>query len=335
MKLRFMEKNLVPFKIDNLSIVIPVYNSENTISELVDGLISVLKSDFKKIEVILVNDGSVDNSHMAAVEIFNKHKDKVKYICLSKNFGEHNAVMCGFNYVSGDCAVIIDDDFQNPSPEIIDLVEKLSEGYEVVYSYYSVKQHSWFRNMGSKFANWVASLLIKKPKDLYLSSFKAIKASLIRSIVQYKGPFPYIDGIILRSTNKIGKRLSKHEKRKYGKSTYTLKKLIKLWLNMFTGYSILPLRIASYLGLFMACFSVCMLIFFIASYLSGGLLFKQKIPPGWASIITSIMFFAGLQLIILGVIGEYLGRLFLTANKSPQYIISEIFENKIDEQEQR
>jgi len=315
----------------NISIIIPLYNSEKTIGTLIHTLIRELNPYFKSIELVLVNDGSKDNTHEIALKLFDKYPEKIKYIELSKNFGEHNSVMCGLNYISGDYVVIMDDDLQNPPSEIIKLVKKLQEGFSVVYSYYKKKKHSWFRNLGSKFNDWVATKLLKKPKGLYLSSFKVIRLDLAKKIVQYKGPFPYIDGIILQLTKNIGVQYCLHTERAEGESNYTLRKLIHLWLSMFTGFSITPLRIASILGIFMAGISVLLILFFIVSYFLGGIFFKQIIPPGWASLIIVVTFFAGIQLILLGIIGEYLGRLFLTINKLPQYVVNKIYKKKNEE----
>lgn len=309
--------------VSKLSVLIPVYNSEATIEALVDTVVETLRSHFDSLEIILINDGSLDNSHSCALQAFERHPDTVKYIRLARNFGEHNAVMCGLNYCTGDCVAIIDDDFQNPPSEILALVEKLCQGYDVVYGYYEEKHHPWFRNLGSTVNDRFATRLLKKPKDLYLSSFKVMSRSLVQTIIQYQGPYPYIDGIILRSTRKIGRQLCNHADRKEGRSNYTLIKLVRLWLNMFTGYSITPLRIASYIGISLSIFSVFLIIFFIISRMTGGILFKSEIPPGWASLIIMIIFFGGLQLCVLGLIGEYLGRLFLTVNRLPQFVVSE------------
>lgn len=306
---------------DKLSILIPVYNSEATIGALVDTVITVLLPHFHALELILVNDGSVDRSHERILEALEQNSGLIKYIRLARNFGEHNAVMCGLNYVTGDYVAIIDDDFQNPPGEILSLVNKLCEGYDVVYSAYDEKHHSWFRNLGSAFNDWVATKLLNKPRGLYLSSFKVISASLVSVIIQYQGPYPYIDGIILRSTTRIGHQLCKHEPRQAGRSNYTIGKLFHLWLNMFTGYSILPLRIASLIGLLISFSTIILIIFFIISHFTGGIFIDQSVPIGWASLIVAVTFFAGLQLCVLGLIGEYLGRMFLMSNGLPQFVV--------------
>ena len=321
-------------KSKKLSVIVPLFNSELTIEKLVIMIIEDLSSTFNKLEIVLINDGSRDNTDKVVGQLLKKFPGHIKYIKLAKNFGEHNAVLCGLNHADGDYTVIIDDDFQNPPSEIIKLADKISDGYSVVYSYYEKKKHSIFRNLGSRFNNWVATKLLKKPKNLYLSSFKILSKDLVNKIIQYKGPFPYIDGLILQSTENIGTQLCKHEKSERGRSNYSISKLVKLWLNVFTGFSIMPLRMASLIGFIMSGFAVLLMVFFIVSYLSGGIFFKQTIPPGWASLIIVVTLFGGIQLIILGIIGEYLGRLFLTANKMPQYVIEKLESNSKVEKEQ-
>ena len=221
---------------------------------------------------------------------------------------------------------IIDDDFQNPPSEIIRLVERLyADKIDVVYSYYEKKHHSIFRNFGSLVNDRVATLLLRKPKNLYLSSFKVLNSSLVRIIVQYRGPYPYVDGLILRSTNRIGRQMSQHDERRAGKSSYTLSKLIHLWLNMSTGFSVTPLRATTYLGLAISFVAVLLVTFFVIIRFTGPLFFDQNIPPGWSSTIAAITFFAGLQLSMLGILGEYIGRLFLTVNGQPQFLIRDTF----------
>ena len=312
-------------EINTLSVLVPVYNSEKSIEPLVEEIIVTLEPHFNNIEIILVNDGSVDSSHDYVLQVQKNNPEIVKYLRLARNFGEHNAVMCGLNYTTGECVAIIDDDFQNPPSEILKIVGELQLGFDVVYSSYAKKRHSWFRNLGSKFNDMIATKLLIKPKDHYLSSFKAINRSLINSIIQYKGPYPYIDGIIFRSTNNISYYLCEHEDRKEGRSGYTLKKLIGLWLNMATGFSVLPLRMASILGAVISFSTILLIMFFVASSLMGGIFLKQDIPVGWTSLIIIVTFFAGIQLMVLGMIGEYLGRMYLTINSSPQYVVSESY----------
>lgn len=306
---------------NRLSVIVPVFNSETTISTLVTRCIEELGPKYPDFELVLVNDGSSDNSHEVILNILADEKEqRIEYLQLSRNFGEHNAVMCGLNHCTGTRAVIIDDDFQNPPGEIEKLVTHLEKGYDVVYSYYDTKHHSWFRNLGSKFNDKVATLLLNKPKGLYLSSFKALNKFAIDVVKEYKGPYPYIDGLLIRSTRSIGTQLCSHQERAEGKSTYTFSKLVSLWLNMFTSFSISPLRVASYLGLIMSATAIALALFFVLSWYVGGVL-STTIPKGWASLIVTITLFSGVQLFLLGMLGEYVGRIFLTQNGHPQAIV--------------
>ncbi len=296
-----------------LSVIIPVYNGSLTIRNLVGEVRKELSQYL--VEIILVNDGSKDNSESVCEQISND-TPSVKFISLRKNFGEHNAVMCGLNYSEGDFAVIIDDDFQNPPSEIIKLVNKANEGYDVVYSRYEKKKHNLFRNIGSNINNLVANYLLNKPKDLYLSSFKLIRKEVVQEIIKYQGPFPYIDGLILRVTNNIGAELVAHSSRQEGKSNYTLGKLISLYLNMFLNFSIKPLRLFTFIGA---------ISFFMGIILSIVFIIEKILYPntsiGWTSLIIIFLTFNGIQLLFLGLIGEYLGKSYLDQNKTPQWVI--------------
>lgn len=309
----------------SLAVVVPVFNSEETIGRLVDRLVEVLEPHVGRLEIVLVDDGSTDGSHEVALEAYRKRPEVVVYVRLAKNFGEHSAVMCGLRNVSAEAAVIVDDDFQNPPEEILKLVDKLQEGYDVVYSAYSDKRHSWIRNAGSRFNDLVATRLLRKPKNLYLSSFKALNRFLIDAVVEYDGPYPYIDGLILRSTSAIASQICEHQAREVGRSNYTPRRLIRLWLNMFTSFSVVPLRLASYLGLIMSAAGVLLAGFFVVSWKVGGILGSGTIPPGWASLIVSVTLFGGIQLCVLGMIGEYVGRIFLTQNRSPQFVVRNVY----------
>ena len=297
-----------------VSIVIPVYNGAKSIKPLVERLHEELKAHYE-LEVVLVNDYSPDNSAEVCAALAEQH-GWVRFIHLARNFGEHNAVMAGLNYCTGDCAVIMDDDFQNPPTEVVKMVDKLQEGHDVAYSYYETKRHSLFRNLGSWFNNAVASVMIKKPWGLYLSSFKAINRFAIDEVIKYEGPYPYIDGLILRSTRNYGTQLVQHDPRHEGRSSYTLRKLMRLWLNMFTNFSILPLRVASIVGFVFAVIGAVLAVVFLIEKLAN-----PDLPAGWASTIVIILIISGVQLFALGMIGEYLGRLFLQDNGSPQFVV--------------
>lgn len=304
-----------------LTIVIPVYNSEDTIGKLTEHLVNSLGGEYK-LEIILINDCSKDNSEKACINLYEKHKSIVKFYSLSKNVGEHNAVMAGLNHSTGDYIVIMDDDFQNPISEVIKLVQYAKDStFDVVYTYYDRKQHHFLRNLGSKFNDKVSNVMLKKPKDLYLSSFKLLTKFLVKEIIKYDLPFPYIDGLILRTTNNIGKIQVHHQERNVGKSGYTITKLVALWLNMFTNFSILPLRVSIYIGFIFAFLGLVFGVYTVIEKLSN-----PGLPVGFAALAVAVFIFAGVQLISLGMIGEYLGRIFLSQNKRPQYTVKKKFE---------
>ena len=297
-----------------LSIIIPVYNGAGTIKALVNHLKKELSVVFD-LEIVLVNDGSSDDSAKVCLDISGKDA-KVKFIDLSRNFGEHNAVMAGLNFCSGDVAVIVDDDFQNPPSEIIKLIDEIDKGYDVVYSYYSKKEHSYLRNLGSNFNNIVATILIGKPRKLYLSTFKVVSRFVINELIKYTGPYPYIDGIILRITRNYSTVLVQHNPRQAGKSGYTIHKLIALWLNMFTNFSILPLRITTITGFVFAIVGFVGAVIFLYERIQD-----PDLPVGWASLIISLFVISGVQLMGIGMIGEYLGRMFMSENGKPQFVV--------------
>ena len=299
-----------------LSIVIPVYNSDETIKPLVRQLIAELASHYA-LEIILVNDGSHDRSEEVCADLVEAHPEIVRMFSLAKNVGEHNAVMAGLNQVTGDYVVIMDDDFQNPVNEVVTLVETAQHtNCDVIYTYYEHKCHSLFRNCGSWFNDKVANIMLRKPHDLYLSSFKLLTRFLVREIVKYKHPFPYIDGLILRTTDRIATVKVAHQPRAAGPSGYTLRKLLRLWLNMFTNFSILPLRVATMLGFAVSLVGLAMAVYTVLERFGSATL-----PTGWAMLIIVICLFSGVQLVAIGMIGEYLGRMFLSFNRQPQFTI--------------
>lgn len=298
-----------------LSVIIPVYNSAGSIASLVEEVFRVLEGRYE-LELVLVNDGSpLDNSAEVCARIA-EQEERVIFLDLSRNFGEHNAVMAGLHYCTGQAAVIIDDDYQNPPSEIAALVDKLVEGYDVVFSKYENKEHNVLRNAGSRFNNLVASLVIHKPLSLYLSSFKAINRFLIDEIIRCRSPYPYIDGLILRVTRNYAVVYCCHSPRVIGRSGYTLGKLISLWLNMFTSFSILPLRMASLFGFMLAFVGFVSAVWFIIDKLR-----HPETQAGWSSLMTALLVLCGVQLVAIGLVGEYLGRMFMTDSGTPQFVV--------------
>lgn len=299
-----------------LSVCVPVYHGQDTIARLVEELTREY-SDID-LEIVLVNDGSKDNSGIVCDQLAQSY-DHVTAISLRRNFGEHNAVMCALFHCTGDFAAIIDDDFQNPPSEIRKLLDEAQKGFDVVYSRYNQKKHHPLRNLGSKVNDVMATWLMRKPKDLYFSSFKLIARPVIDEIIKYKGPFPYIDGLILRVTDNISAVLVDHHARAEGRSNYTLGKLLALWLNMFVNFSIRPMRVISVLGILTSIASFMLGVFFILDKV-----LHPDIPAGWASLATLVLFIGGIQTMALGIIGEYVGKNYLDRNGTPQWTIKSL-----------
>ena len=303
-----------------ITIIIPIYNSEKSIFLLIESIVNVFKD--LKFEVNMVNDGSNNATHIECMKIIDKYPKITNYIKLRRNVGEHNAVMAGLNHSNGDWNIIMDDDFQNPPEEALKLYEYARKNkFDVIYADYDDKKHSFFRNLGSKLNDITANFVLKKPKDLYLCSFKCISKNILQDIIKYKGPFPYIDGLILSITSNIGQLKLKHAPRAMGKSNYSILKLIKLYLNIITNFSTVPIRLFSIAGFIISLISfVFGLIIILEKF------FSPNTPLGYSSLITAIVFFAGIQLIFLGVLGEYIGKILKNVNQDNQYII----EKKID-----
>lgn len=295
-----------------LSVIIPVYNSEQTINRLVEHVLETL--DRTTLEIVLVNDGSRDRSEQVCTELA-KRFSEVKFISLRRNSGEFNAVMCGLNHASGDYCVMIDDDFQNPPTEILKLVETAQQGdYDVVYSFYATKKHSWFRNFGSWLVNRVTTWLLEKPNDLYLSSFKLINQAVVQEIIKYKGPYPYLDGLIFRATRNVGRVQVSHNAREEGESGYTLRKLTSLFMTILFGYSLKPLRLLTATGLAFSGFSLLAVLIDLVLYAIHSEFFILN------SVLILLTFFSGLILTCLGIVGEYIGRIFMAQSGLPQYV---------------
>jgi glycosyltransferase involved in cell wall biosynthesis len=304
----------------SLSIVIPVYNGAATIGGLVDELVKLPVEGGH--EIVLVNDGSRDDSASVCEELVNRYETPITLVNLNRNFGEHNAIMAGFQHVRGDYVITMDDDMQNPPSEVVKLFNYTrSSGKDVVYTFFQNKEHDSFRNFGSWLTNRVADVLLDKPKGLYLSSFRCMNAFTVEQICKYAGPFSYVDGLILQVTQNIDTIEVSHLPRAVGKSNYTFRKLVQLWLNMFVNFSIMPLHISTVAGIVLSFLGLLGALEQTVEYF-----FLHK-PQGWGSIICAILIFSGAQLLILGLIGEYIGRMHLTSNRKPQFIVRDVKKN--------
>jgi undecaprenyl-phosphate 4-deoxy-4-formamido-L-arabinose transferase len=300
-----------------LSIVIPVYNGAKSIAGLVHAL-ETLDIEGGH-EIVLVNDGSPDDSLAVCRRVVGEAKVPITLVNLARNFGEHNAIMTGLRHTRGAYVITMDDDLQNPPSEVKRLLDHArASGKDVVYTRYSVKQHAYWRNLGSRFANWVADVLMEKPKGLYLSSFRCMSAFLVEQVTRYEGPFPYVDGLIMQATQAIDTIEVEHLPRATGRSNYTLKRLVRLWLNIFVNFSVMPLHLSTIAG-----FAISLVgLIGVVSVVIEALFFEP--PQGWASLMAATLLLSGVQLLILGILGEYMGRLFLTANRKPQTVVREV-----------
>ena len=243
-----------------------------------------------------------------------------------RNFGEHNAVMTGLRHATGRYVITMDDDLQNPPEEVLKLYDHARLGdWDVVYTRYAVKQHDSWRNLGSRFANHVADWLLDKPRGLYLSSFRCMAAPVVEAVTHYRGPYPYVDGLLMQVTTRIDSIEVLHLPRTEGRSNYNLRRLVLLWLNLVTSFSLAPLRLAVLAGMVMALLGAAGAVATIIEAL-----FSDSIPSGWASTMTVILLVGGVQSMILGVLGEYVGRTFLSANGKPQGTVRTITKRSRD-----
>lgn len=301
-----------------ISFVIPCYRSEHTVKSVVDEIINTVSTrDGYDYEIILVSDASPDNVYSVICDMASKN-ERIKGMNLSRNFGQHAATLAGMKRSKGDLIITVDDDGQIPVNELFKLVDKIDEGYDVIFAKYDSKKHSSFRNFGSHVNNIMMEKLINKPKGLAANSFIALKRFVVDEIVMYNNPFTYIAGLVFRTTHNVTDVEVHHRKREEGHSGYTFRKLFNLWLNGFTAFSIKPLRAATYIG------SVVAFIGFIYGiYIFIMKLVNPAMKIGYASLMVAILFLGGTILLVLGLIGEYIGRIYICINQSPQYVVKE------------
>lgn len=304
---------------EKLSFVIPCYGSETTIEIVVNEIRETLKQRPEyHYEIILVNDCSPDRvwPRIRALALADSH---ITGIDLAKNFGQHAALMAGYRHCTGDLIISLDDDGQTPACELFTLVDKMKEGWDVVYASYAHKMHSGFRNFGTWMNERMTESLIGKPKGLRVTSYFIMRRFIADEILRYENAYPYIEGLIFRATRNIANVPVTHHERMVGESGYTFSKLLALWFNGFTAFSVKPLRIATFCGSACACIG-----FLYGIYVVIRKLVDSSIEMGWSSIIASIFFLGGLILIMLGMIGEYIGRIYISINNAPQYTIRQV-----------
>jgi glycosyltransferase involved in cell wall biosynthesis len=308
----------VPAPAPALSFVIPLYHSADTIGAVVKQL-EALRVEGGH-EIILVNDGSVDATGEIGRALVTSALVPILLVEHARNYGEHNAVLTGWRHARGAHIVNLDDDGQHPPAEALRMWEHArASGLDVVFGHYVEKQHSAWRNLGSWFTNRMTDWALDKPPGFYLSSFRCVTAFVARQVISYAGPYPYIDGLLLQVTQRIGSIPVRHEPRQAGTSSYTFRRLVRLWMSAWVNFSVLPLRIATVLGLAVAGIGVLAFIWLVW-------LWFRDLGPGYGFgwLMAALLVFSGAQLVMLGLIGEYIGRMFLTVNQRPQAVVREV-----------
>ena len=302
-----------------VSFVIPCYRSAKTlpgvVREIQETMATLTEYSY---EIVMVNDASPDDT-FAVIEQLVNDNDNMVGVNLAKNFGQHAALMAGFRQISGDILVCLDDDGQTPANEVDKLLAALQKGDDVVYASYESKHHSAFRNFGSFINDLMTRVMLGKPKNLRVTSYFAAKRFIVDEMLHYENAYPYVIGLVLRTTKRISNVPVTHRDREEGTSGYTLSKLLGLWMNGFTAFSIKPLRIASVVGCVCAGGS-----FLYGLYSIIKKFVNPDVPIGFSALITAIMFVGGMQMLMLGLIGEYIGRMYLSMNASPQYVIRDV-----------
>lgn len=302
-----------------ISVVIPVYGSASILPSLVQKLEQSLRAVAGPdgFEAVLVHDHGPDNS-WEVLKALAADRPWLKGINLRRNAGQHNAVMAGFAHARGRYIITMDDDLQHDPNDIPRIVEALEAGADLVYVRFEARQHALWKRLGSRFNDWVASRLLNKPTGLYLSPFRGIRGEVCQTALGYRGPFVYVDGLLLQSTSNFSSITARHHLRQDGKSGYSLRKSIALWMQMATSFSIVPLRFVSLAGI-----AASGAAFLFALIVVARKLMNPDLAVGWSSLIVAILFMGGLQLLALGAIGEYTGRILLNVNNRPQFVVGE------------
>lgn len=304
-----------------ISFVIPCYRSQATLPSVIREIQETMEGLRQyTYEVVLVNDCSPDDTFETIRELCRENANMTG-INLAKNFGQHSALMAGFHQIKGDIVVCLDDDGQTPAGEVGKLLEGIEKGADVVYAKYAHKHHSGFRNWGSHVNELMTRVMLGKPKDLYVSSYFAARRFVVDEMIKYEYPYPYVIGLVLRTTKNIVNVEVNHRDRLEGTSGYTLGKLLNLWFNGFTAFSVKPLRIATVTG------AGCALLGFaygIYTIIKKIFINPPGLVTGFSALMSVLVFMGGMLMLMLGLVGEYMGRMYISMNRSPQYVVREI-----------
>lgn len=304
-----------------ISFVIPCYRSQATLPSVIREIQETMEGLSQyTYEVVLVNDCSPDNTFDSIRELCRENKN-ITGINLAKNFGQHSALMAGFHQVKGDIIVCLDDDGQTPADEVGKLLEGIEKGADVVYAKYAHKHHSGFRNWGSHVNELMTRVMLGKPKDLFVSSYFAARRFVVDEMIKYEYPYPYVIGLVLRTTKNIVNVEVNHRDRMEGTSGYTLGKLLGLWFNGFTAFSVKPLRIATVTGAGCAFLGFAYGIYTIIKKI---FINPPGLVTGFSALMSVLVFMGGMLMLMLGLVGEYMGRMYISMNRSPQYVVREI-----------
>lgn len=300
-----------------ISFIIPCYKSEQTLESVVDGIENMMsaKPDFES-EIVLVNDGSPDNTFATIRKLVDKY-DNITGIDFAKNRGQQSAIMAAIKYSKGEIVACCDDDGQTPIDTVFRFIEKMeTEGYDVVCANYVNRgKRSLFRRFGSWLNDQMSIYFLDKPKDVNTSVYFVAKRFVAEEMAKYDNPYPYITGLLLRTTGRIGNVDVEQKSRLAGQSGYNFKRLLSLWVNGITTFSIKPLRLANIIGCLLALIGFVIIIVLVIEKL-----LNPHVSLGWTSIIATNLLVGGIIMMILGVIGEYIGRIYICLNKTPQYV---------------
>lgn len=307
----------MPMRNKLVSFVIPCYRSEQTIENVIneiEGAMDMLV--LYSYEIILVNDCSPDNTWDKICELVKEH-DEIRGFNLAKNFGQHAAIMAGLNASRGDIVVCLDDDGQTPADEVGKLLYQIEKGADVVYARYSQKKHNLFRNFGTAMNEWMAHVMLGKPKELYVSSYFAARRFVVDEMIKYKSSYPYVIGLVLRTTKNIVNVDVTHRAREIGTSGYNFSKLMALWINGFTAFSIKPLRVGTLFG---GIFAVIGMLYGIYTVIKK-VMYPDLPAVGFSALMSAVTFMGGMLMLMVGMVGEYIGRIYISQNNNPQYVI--------------